>query len=186
MSRLTLYPLPAALTETGCRLYQWEGEKPEKSSHALLLDALQLYTGRTYWENDIQRSPGAKPYLADGSAEFSVTHSGDLWLACVSPHPVGLDLQVHKGKYSPAVAKRYFHPDEVALLEKAREAGGDLPLFFRLWCARESYAKFTGDGIAAMDKGWSSLASPVPICELPFRHGWSLCLCTRLPEKAYK
>ncbi len=182
MRELTPQPLPDFLRLHGYRLYLWEGEKPERSSHALLLDALQLYTGRAYWENDIQRSPGAKPYLADGSAEFSVTHSGDLWLACVSPHPVGLDLQVHKGKYSPAVAKRYFHPDEVALLENAREAGEDLALFFRLWCARESYAKFTGDGIAAMDKGWSSLSSPVPIYELPFRHGWSLCLCTRLPE----
>ncbi len=185
MNGLTLYPLPAALTDGGCRLYLWEGEKPEKRSHGLLLEALQMHTGRTYTEEDILRMPNEKPTLRDGSAAFSVTHSGNMWLVCVSPHPVGLDLQVHKDRYSPAVARRYFHPDEAALLEKAREGGGDLPLFFRLWCARESYAKFTGTGIAAMDKGWSSLASPVPITEIPFRTGWSLCLCTRLPEKSF-
>ncbi len=182
MRGLTSYPLPAELTDHGCRLYLWQGEQPEKCSHTRLLEALQMYTGRTYSEDDIRRIPGKKPFLADGSVQFSVTHSGELWLVCMAPFPVGLDLQVHKPKYSPAVAGRYFHPDEAALLEKARELGGDLPLFFRLWSARESYAKFTGDGIAGMDKGWSSTASPVPIYEIPFRQGWSLHLCTRLPE----
>ncbi len=177
------YPLPSPLSDLGYRLYLWEGDKPEKYSHELLLSALTLYTGRRYAETDILRFPNQKPLLRDGSIHFSVTHSGNLWLVCVAPEPVGLDVQMHKDKYSPAVAKRYFHPDETQLLETAKKAGADIPLFFRLWSARESYAKYTGDGIAAMDKGWSSQCSPVPLYEIPFRPGVSLYLCTGRPAE---
>lgn len=175
------YPLPALLTEAGLRLYLREGELPEKFSHNALSDALQLYTGRRYSENDVIRHPNKKPVLADGSVQFSVTHSGRIWMACLSPVPVGLDLQMHKEKYSPGVAKRYFHPTELALLTDAMRNGSDTALFFDLWCARESYAKFTGDGVAAMDKEYSTLHSPIPLYKLTFRPGYSLYLCTALP-----
>ena len=175
------FPLPEPLAEAGLRLYIREGESPEKYSHEALLDALQMYTGRRYTEADVIRRPNEKPYLADGSVQFSVTHSGSVWMACLSPVPVGLDLQIHKPKYSPGVAKRYFHPTELALLESVKANGSDTALFFDLWCARESYAKYTGDGVAAMDKGYSTLASPVPLYKLTFRQGYSLTLCTTLP-----
>ena len=68
--------------------------------------------------------------------------------------------------------------DELALLEKAKAEGEDLPLFFTIWCARESYAKYTGDGVAGMDKNYSTTDSPVPLYTLPFRAGYSLTLCT--------
>ncbi len=176
------YPLPLFL-DGYYALYLWEGTHPEKLSHRLLLSALEQYTGRTYVEEDIVRKPNEKPYLRDHSVFFSVTHSGDIWLVCISAVPVGLDVQQHKDRYSPGVAGRYFHPDEVSLLEKAKEMGNDIPLFFRLWSARESYAKYTGAGIAGMEKDWSVLRSPVPIWEIPFRDGVSLYLCSTLPNE---
>lgn len=179
---LRQFPLPALLTDAGLRLYLLEGDAPEKVSHNALLDALYLYTGRRYTAGDIIRRPNEKPYLTDGSVQFSVTHSGGFWMVCMSPVPVGLDLQIHKHKYSPGVAGRYFHPTELALLDAAKNDGTDTSLFFDLWCARESYAKYTGDGVAAMDKSYSTTASPVPLHKLTFRQGYSLYLCTRLPD----
>jgi len=176
------FPLPDLLTEAGLRLYIREEEAPEKYSHGALLDALFLYTGRKYSAEDIIRLPNEKPYLPDGSVQFSVTHSGGIWMACLSPFPVGLDLQIHKPKYSIGVAKRYFHPTELVLLESAKADGSDTALFFDLWCARESYAKYTGDGVAALDKNYSTRTSPVPLYPLTFRQGYSLYLCTRLPS----
>ncbi|MBQ8641482.1 MAG: 4'-phosphopantetheinyl transferase superfamily protein [Clostridia bacterium] len=175
---LTKLPLPAPLENAGFHLYMLEHPQPEKQSHAALLTALFLSTGRRYAPDDVIRRPNEKPYLRDGSLHFSVTHSGGVWMVCTAPVPVGLDLQIHKERYSPGVAKRYFHPDELALLDSARVSGEDLPLFFALWCARESYAKFTGDGVTGMDKAYSTLASPVPLYNLPFRDGYSLTLCT--------
>lgn len=180
VENLTLFPLPEILADHGIKLYYTHGEKPETFSHAALLKALQLYTGRTFREEDILRTPNEKPQLRDGSVQFSVTHSGCWWMVCVAPVPAGLDLQLHKAKYSPAVAKRYFHPDELALLEKAKENGTDNALFFDLWCARESYAKYTGDGVARLDKGYSTTCSPVPLYKLHFEPGYSLFLCTEL------
>lgn len=177
-------PLPQTLQNAGLRLYIREGDAPEKWSHAALTEALRIYTGRMYTEKDVIRRPNEKPYLTDGSVQFSVTHSGNLWMVSLAPAsvPVGLDLQKHKAVYSPGVAKRYFHPEEQALLETAKAAGTDTALFFELWCARESYAKYTGDGVAAMDKGYSTLHSPIPLYKLDFRPGYSLFLCTALPE----
>ena len=181
MTDLQKLPLPPVLTQAGYVLFMTEGAQPEKWSHAALLDALHLYTGRNYAPEDIVRVPNAKPFLQDGSAAFSVTHSGEIWMVCIAPFPVGLDLQIHKNKYAPGVAKRYFHPSELDLLTDARQTGEDLALFFQIWCARESYAKFTGDGVAGMDKDYSTLHSPVPLYVLPFRDGYSLTLCTDLP-----
>lgn len=175
------FSLPEILTEAGLRLYVREGKTPEKYSHNALLDALHLYTGRKYTEEDIIRRPNQKPYLKDRSVQFSVTHSGEIWMVCLSSLAVGLDLQIHKTKYSPSVAKRYFHPTELELLESAKADNTDTALFFELWSARESYAKFTGDGVAALDKDYSTLRSPIPLYKLTFRQGYSLYLCTALP-----
>ena len=175
-------PLPDTLTAAGYTLYLAEGDKPERWSPEALTAVLTQHTGRVYAAEDVVRCPNQKPYLRDGSVQFSVTHSGSLWMVCLAPVPVGLDLQIHKDRYSSGVAKRYFHPEELALLEAAKSSGEDLPLFFAIWCARESYAKFTGDGVSGMDKTYTTTASPVPLYVLPFRAGYSLTLCTVLPE----
>lgn len=179
---LQTFPLPDPLTEAGLRMYLREGEAPEKYSRDALLDALYLYTGHRYNAGDIIRRPNEKPFLTDGSVQFSVTHSGSVWMVCLSPVPVGLDLQIHKNKYSPGVAGRYFHPAELSFLDAAKADGTDTTLFFDLWCARESYAKYTGDGVAALDKDYCTCTSPIPLYKLAFRQGYSLYLCTRLPN----
>lgn len=182
VENLTILPLPKVLADHGLTLYYTQGEKPERWSHNALLDALQLYTGRVYRENDILRKPGNKPVLLDKTVQFSVTHSGDYWMVCLAPAhvTVGLDLQVHKAKYSPAVAKRYFHPEELALLAQAKETHTDTAPFFDLWCARESYAKYTGDGVVGIPKDYSTTCSPIPLYKLNFQTGYSLFLCTNL------
>lgn len=187
---LSPLPLPTHLADHGLRLYYAHGDRPERWSHEALLTALTLYTGHSYKEADICREPGKKPQLSaglsaglsDGIVQFSVTHSGPWWMVCLSPAavPVGLDLQMHKATYSPAVAKRYFHPDEVALLATAKAEHTDLALFFDLWCARESYAKYTGDGVVGIPKDYSTTCSPVPLYKLNFQTGYSLFLCTNL------
>lgn len=180
-------PLPDRFTAHGLRLYYAQGERPEHWSHAALLTALEAYTGRTYTEANILRESGKKPQLRDGTVQFSVTHSGPYWMVCLSPAtiPVGLDLQQHKAKYTARVAKRYFHPVELTLLQKAQAertdtVQTDTALFFDLWCGRESYAKYTGDGITGLDKGYSTTASPIPLTKIDFLPGYSLFLCTKL------
>lgn len=188
MFLFTEYPLPVQMQSCGMRLYVLSAEKPEAISHAALLAALQRYTGKWYREDDIERLPGEKPRLRDGAVAFSVTHSGHYWMACIAPFPVGIDLQRHKEKYSLSVAKRYFHPTEMERLRIAQAEGQDNTRFFELWCARESYAKCTGCGVARLDKNYTTTASPIPLYPLPFPietsepQAYSLYICTDLPH----
>lgn len=94
----------------------------------------------------ITRAETGKPYFKDTpeSLHFSVTHSGEFWCCLFSRYPVGLDLQRIPGhKDFPRIARRYFHPVEVHYLE---ENGWEK--FPEIWCAKESYVKYTGKGIA--------------------------------------
>ena len=87
---------------------------------------------------------------------------------------IGISARVAKSEVFPIYKAKGF-PMHLFCAE-------DLPLFFAIWCARESYAKFTGDGVSGMDKTYTTTASPVPLYVLPFRAGYSLTLCTALPE----
>ena len=76
---------------------------------------------------------------------FSLSHSGERVLCAVSPSPVGCDIEEPR-RYDPALARRFFHPDESALLFSLPEA--DQPeAFYRLWTCKESFMKAVGLGL---------------------------------------
>lgn len=90
-----------------------------------------------------RRDPHAKPYLsALPELKFSISHSGEWWACAVSDAEVGLDIQEHHTRNQERVARRFFHPDEVAWLERH-----GFEAFSRLWTYKESYVKYTGDGL---------------------------------------
>lgn len=55
---------------------------------------------------------------------------------------MGLDIQLMREKGVCSVAKRFFHPEEYRYLQETGFSD-----FFSLWTAKESYVKFTGEGI---------------------------------------
>lgn len=118
---------------------------------------------------EILRAERGKPYFSgDTGIHFSVSHSGDYVAVAFAKFPVGLDLQQHKSRSYETrtetharhkkLAARYFHPDEQALVENDSWEG-----FFRVWTAKESFVKRTGQGI---DKVFSK------ICILPQGESW--------------
>lgn len=148
-----------------------------KQSREFLLTALFRYTGIDSWK--IETEELGKPYavspLPDSpEVHFSLSHSGDYWIIVLADHPLGLDLQVHSGPCKPSLAKRYFHPEEFAYWQN----NGESPkVFYDIWCAKESYVKFTGEGITRNLSGFSIFHPPVPLCQIPFVPGYSLYLC---------
>jgi len=172
--------LPAVLSAKGYVVYYLEQSSPEKHSHENLITVLSQHLGRTVTPEEVIRASWKKPYLADGSVQFSVTHSNNIWMVCLAPFPVGLDLQYRKDTYDPRVAQRWFHPEEAELL---RTCDGDpCTMFHQIWCARESYAKYTGLGITGLPKDFSSLHPPVPVYPLHFHPSYWLYLCTNPDE----
>jgi len=92
----------------------------------------------------IIRDARGKPRFADiPQLCFSVSHSGAYGVCAVHYDNVGLDLQAHKNCDKRAIARRFFHPDEYDYLEKE-----DFLSFFEVWTAKESYLKYTGEGLS--------------------------------------
>ena len=154
-------------------------------SHHLLLRAARQYSGLDPSAlGELRTGPWGKPAFSGApDLHFSLTHSGQWWLCAFAPVPLGLDLQIHRSHADPAkLSRRFFHPREDAWL--ARNQYRD---FFDLWCAKESWVKYTGHGFFDDPATFSVVdeAGHFPALEgvrlrlLPFVPGYSLCLCAR-------
>lgn len=165
-------------------IYRHPFHEDRRDSRALLLRAAGLHTGLSSEAlGEVTVNQWGKPTL-DG-LECSVTHSGSWWLCAVGDTPMGLDLQVHRSHSDPEkLSRRFFHPREDGWL--AQMGYGR---FFDLWCAKESWVKYTGTGFH-QDPGTFSVVSEdgrfpvmagVEFRLLPFGPGYSLCLCAQHP-----
>ena len=66
-------------------------------------------------------------------------------ICSVSENPVGCDIEKIRSIKS-GFEKRFFTQNEVSYLDKFTDEA-KLKQFFRLWTMKESYMKFTGDGM---------------------------------------
>lgn len=116
-----------------------------------------------------------KPYLpACSGLHFSISHSGSLVVCAISSVPVGVDLELPR-TVNPAVAARWFSPEEQALLEQEPSA------FFDLWMAKEAVLKEIGCGLCGGLKTVSVRLSPVPHLVSPVNGAWHALTRVLLP-----
>lgn len=156
-----------------------------KDSRAVLNAAASRYAGIS---DDcllaVETGPWGKPFFSQmPHVHFSVTHSGNWWLCAFSSQPLGLDLQIHQTYTAPyKLSHRFFHPREDAFL--AENCYCD---FFDLWCAKESWVKYTGHGFFYDPATFSVVSSDhrFPVLDgvqfrlIPFAPEYSLCLCAQ-------
>lgn len=153
-------------------------------SHALLRAAAERYMGHS-GDWTIFRQPKGKPtFQTLPQVHFSITHSGTYWMCSLSDRNIGVDLQIHQPCDREKLSAQFFHPAEDAFLRQGGYAD-----FFDLWTAKESYLKYTGQGITegldyfsvvAPDGRFPSMAE-VWLHLMPWTEGYSLCLCARHP-----
>jgi phosphopantetheinyl transferase len=133
-------------------LYYTE-EKTE--SEAFIRRAVSDYTKTDCSHAEILHEPMGKPFFADPSLPFfSLSHSGNCTVCAVGPAPCGVDIQEHlfHGQHRSTdeilrIGNRFFHSDEAERLNQA--SADEIPsLFFDIWTAKESYVKYTGEGIS--------------------------------------
>ena len=88
-----------------------------------------------------------KPYLPDRpDVHFSLSHSGTWVLCALSDAELGCDVEGTR-RFDPALARRFFHPDETAWLLSLPPREQDAA-FLRLWTLKESYLKAVGLGLS--------------------------------------
>lgn len=154
-------------------------------SRALLNAAASRYTGIPGdCLGKVEAGPRGKPFFSQmPHVHFSVTHSGTWWLCAFSPQPLGLDLQIHQSYTAPPkLSRRFFHPQEDAFLYERGYRD-----FFDLWCAKESWVKYTGNGFFDDPSTFSVVSSDYqfPILDgvqfrlIRFAPEYSLCLCAQ-------
>ncbi len=130
----------------------------------------------------ILRPVVGRPIFKENSLPFfSVSHSGDLWVCAISARRVGLDIQrITSQRNTPAITRRFFHPEETAFLEQNGYQG-----FFSVWTAKESYVKYTGDGIDDRFSRFSAVEGSLlsnninglRLHHIEFDTAYAMCIC---------
>jgi 4'-phosphopantetheinyl transferase len=113
-----------------------------------------------------------KPVLRGREIEFNASHSGDLVaLAFARETPVGVDVELRRPLTDTlALARRYFSAEEVAIVERADDAGH---AFFTIWTAKEAIVKASGKGIGTGDLHGFTVPFRDPELR-PVVDGWSV------------
>ena len=113
---------------------------------SLLSYAYESKTGRNSDEIKLIYAKNGKPYLGTDPFFFNLSHSGGRVICAVSEKEVGADVQFVK-EPRPVVVKRVLCENEQKALDECEDARD--VAFMRFWTQKESYLKYTGEGIAA-------------------------------------
>lgn len=92
----------------------------------------------------IRIQPGGKPYFADGSAHFSLTHTPHHVFCALSSCPVGIDAEEADRPINLALADKILSFREKAHYEKAQDKRLTL---LKFWVLKEAQAKLRGTGL---------------------------------------
>lgn len=112
---------------------------------SMLAYAYKAETGKSVSEIELYFSEKGKPYLEQNPFFFSLSHSGGRVLCAVGDKEIGADVQTVR-PVKDSLVKRVLCENE----RKIYEAHDNKPLCFtKLWTLKESYLKYTGEGIAA-------------------------------------
>ena len=103
------------------------------------------------------RLPGGKPWFPSApERQFNLSHSGTLALCALDHQPVGVDIQIVKETWRPALMDRVCSPAERDWLAARGDRWADFAL---LWAMKESRVKQSGEGLTRAIRG---IAVPLP------------------------
>ena len=92
----------------------------------------------------ILRTERGKPYFADGSAYFSISHTKNHVFCALSDHPVGVDAEEADRDIDLRLGEKILSPGEKAQFDAAEDQRLALLTF---WVLKEAAAKCTGEGL---------------------------------------
>ncbi len=87
-----------------------------------------------------------KPYIANESICFNLSHSEDMVMCVISSEEVGCDVEKITD-IDLEIAKRFFYTTEYDAITAAKSVEERRNTFFRLWTLKESFMKATGLGM---------------------------------------
>ena len=121
--------------------YKFENGRKESLGSALMLQ--KVLSQKNLNPQNIKYGKNGKPEIE--GLHFNISHAENFVICSVSENPVGCDIEKIRSIKS-GFEKRFFTQNEVSYLDKF-SGEEKLKQFFRLWTMKESYMKFTGDGM---------------------------------------
>lgn len=123
-----------------------------------------------------------KPFAryADGSVEFSLSHSGSYVLVGIDDAPIGVDIQQRR-QADERLARKVM---DAASFEAWLESSDKATLFCDCWARMESELKWWGVGIAGLGRADLVLPEGVSSCAVDAPAGYSASVCAALPKPA--
>ncbi|MBR5316199.1 MAG: 4'-phosphopantetheinyl transferase superfamily protein [Firmicutes bacterium] len=130
-------------------IYLYDGmfEKGE-AGWPLIKEAAARYSGELGLGYDIGqavicRGENGKPFFQGIPVEFSLTHSGMMWMCMFSDRPCGLDLElVKENRNYESIAKRKYTKEEQHYVDLWGSEG-----FYEIWVRKEAFVKCLGHSI---------------------------------------
>lgn len=123
----------------------------------------------------LNKDERGKPYFDGADVHISISHSHERCLAAISDSEVGADIEYKNGtdERLTRLAKRFFTEGEAAYVDECpRER------FYEIWCAKESYIKYTGEGFSRPLSSFSVLESDMCFSRFDCG-GYTVCVCSR-------
>lgn len=122
-------------------------------------DIMAQYGADLPKEVEIVRNEGEKPRFDTEEAYFNLSHSGGVMMLGISHSPIGVDIE----KIRDIDYKKFDFID-----------ADDLEDFFEKWTERESYLKFTGEGLSAFRR---EIPSDAHFEQFPVWDEYHACVC---------
>ena len=123
----------------------------------------------------ILKDSRGKPCVLKDGIYLGIAHSHERCLVAVSDNEIGTDIEYRSSDENRLLrlAKRYFTEKEVEYVKSQ-----PCQHFYEIWCAKESFIKYTGEG-------FSCPLSSFCIFDLPFhfsyydQDGYTMCVCSK-------
>lgn len=111
----------------------------------LLYHGLFEIFGYSWQDQLLALEEGGKPYFPKHQdVHFNISHSQEYIVCAIASQPVGIDIQYHKKTDIMRMAKRILSPEEH---QRFLEAEDKQKAFFKYWVEKESFLKWTGEGL---------------------------------------
>ena len=122
-----------------CRL---EGRSGHEAGRMLLARLYREETGENL--PPILTTDRGKPYFADGSLHFSISHTPDHAFCVLSEHNVGIDAEEIHRNINLKLAQKILSPAEKKQFDASADKRKALLTF---WVLKEAAAKLSGEGL---------------------------------------
>lgn len=125
-----------------------DGRTGHQAGRQLLARMFRELTGEDLPE--IRIADRGKPYFADNSWYFSISHSKRHVFCALSRRRIGIDAEERDRVVNPALAEKILSANEYARYIRAEDKSLAL---LRLWVLKEAAAKATGEGLRGYPNG---------------------------------